>query len=123
MDIKKELQLLFDRYVAAYRTGDGEGCAAFFAADAELHSPYGPVARGRQSIAKTHLQWTSEGAEKKQLEVINAGVSGDLAWCFAEFTEGEVTGAGVSLNVLERQPDGSWLIRMCSLNDREPIAG
>lgn len=122
MGIKDELQLLFDGYVAAYRAGDGDGCAAFFTADAELRSPYGPIARGRESIAKTHRQWTSEGAENKQLEVINAGVSGDLAWCSAEFTEGALTGEGVSLNVLERQPNGSWLIRVCSLNDREPLA-
>lgn len=122
MGIKDELQLLFDGYVAAYRVGDGDGCAAFFAVDAELHSPYGPVARGRDHIAEIHRQWTVDGAQGKQIEVIDAGVSGDLAWCLAEFSEGAVTGEGISLNVLERQPNGNWQIRVCSLNDREPLA-
>jgi len=116
MDIRDELQRLYDTYVAAYRAGDAAGCAAIFTDDAELFSPYGPTARGRSAIRQTHEEWTSEGGENKAITVIEAGMSGDLAWCLAEFSEGETTGEGTSLNVLERQPDGGWLIRMCSLN-------
>ena len=122
MAIKDELQLLFDKYVAAYRLGDAEGCAAIFADNAVLISPYGPSAWGRDGIRETHRHWTTEGGGRKQIEVKEAGVSGDLAWCLAEFSEGEVTGEGTSLNVMERQPDGGWLIRLCSLNDRDPAS-
>jgi uncharacterized protein (TIGR02246 family) len=115
MDVKEALQDLMDRYVAAYRAGDSAGCAAVFTENAELRSPYGPAAIGRDAIARTHEEWTAEGAEGKRIDVVSAGVSGDLAWCLAAFSEGSETGEGKSLSVLERQPGGSWLIRMCSL--------
>jgi len=101
----------------AYRKGDALGCAAVFSPDALLTSPYGPPARGQEAIKAVHKEWTSDGGENKQLEIIEYGGSGDLAWCLAKFSEGAETGEGVSLNVLERQPDGQWLIKICSLND------
>ena len=52
--------------------------------------------------------WMQEGAGEKQLMVVNAGRSGDLAWCLATFSEGQVTGDGTSLNILERDADGNW---------------
>ncbi|SMX38400.1 YybH family protein [Maliponia aquimaris] len=115
--IEAEAQALIDLYVAAYRVGDAEGCAALFTADAELYSPFGPPARGRQAIAETHAEWTSEGAGTgaKTMTVLSAGRSGDMAWCLVGFAEG-AAGGGVSLNVLHRQGDG-WRIRMCSLNE------
>jgi hypothetical protein len=59
----------------------------------------------------------TEGVGNKKLLVIEAGGSGDVAWCLANFAEGEVTGEGTSLCVFERQQDGYWLIRICSLNE------
>ena len=120
MTLRDELQLVWDGYLAAYRRGDARGCAAVFSSDALLTSPYGPAARGREAITAVHVEWTSEGGESKRLDMIEYGGSGDLAWCLAKFSEGAETGEGVSLNVLERQSDGQWLIKMCSLNDGEP---
>jgi hypothetical protein len=40
-----------------------------------------------------------------------------LLWCLAIFSDGEVTGEGTSLCIFERQYNGNWLIRICSLND------
>lgn len=97
------------------------GCAALFTEDAELRSPYAAPACGRGAIELLHREWTKEpGSEGKRLLVQEAGSSGDLAWCLAAFSEGAATGDGTSLNVFERQRDGRWLIRMCSLN-AEPI--
>jgi len=117
MTIQDELQRLFDEYVAAYRVGNAAGCAAIFTPNAELYSPYGPASRGRGAIEETHAAWTQAGGENKQIEVIEAGQSGNLAWCLARCSEGDATGDGTSLNVLERQEDGGWSIRMCSLNE------
>jgi len=55
--------------------------------------------------------------ETKKLTIVDAGGSGDVAWCLAIFSEGEVTVEGTSLCVFERQLDRSWLIRICSLNE------
>lgn len=118
MTIQQELQALYDQYVAAYRAKDAEGCAAVFAEDSKLLSPYGPVATGRNEIRNIHREWLQEDNQSKKLTVLEAGTSGDTAWCLVEYSEGEAEGEGFSLNVFERQPGGDWLIRMCSLNDK-----
>ncbi|MER8368038.1 nuclear transport factor 2 family protein [Mesorhizobium sp. M1378] len=120
MAIREELQDLYDRYAAAYTAGDASTCAAVFAPNGELFSPYAPPARGREAIEALHKVWTRNPVGNKQLIVLDAGASGDVAWCLATYSEGLPTGDGTSLNVLERQPDGSWLIRVCSLNSSDP---
>ena len=120
MTPKVEFQKIFDSYVHCYREKDADRCASFFAPDGELLSPFGPPAVGREAIQAAHIEWFAEAAEAKQLNIIAAGVEGALGWCLARYSEG--TEAGTSLNVLERQPGGSWLIRCCSLNE-EPVQG
>lgn len=116
MTFKTTFQKLFDRYVACYRSADAAGCASVFTSEAELYSPYGPPAIGRAAIEATHQEWASEGADGKKIDVVDAGGSGDVGWCLAHYSEGS-TGRGTSLNVLERQQDGNWLITHCSLNE------
>ncbi len=110
------MQRLFDRYVASYRTKDAAGCASRFSAEAELYSPYAPPAIGKPAITAIHQEWVGEGGENKQLEVMNAESSGHIGWCLVRFSEG-TTGSGTSLNVLQRQFNGAWLITHCSLNE------
>ncbi len=106
----------------AYVAGDAAACAALFTADAALYSPYAPPARGRAEIEALHRDWTT-GATAKRFEVLKCGGCGDLAWALAQFSEGHATGEGVSLDVFVRGPDGDWLIRVCSLNDLDRLAG
>jgi ketosteroid isomerase-like protein len=121
MSIRDDLQAFWNIYAAAYRAGDAAACAAMFAPDAELHSPYAPPARGRAAIEALHRIWTQDGGgTDKQMTVIDAGSSGDLAWCLAAYSEGEATGDGTSLGILERHAGEDWLIRMCSLNSSDP---
>jgi uncharacterized protein (TIGR02246 family) len=119
MSIREHLQSLFDTYTAAYRAGDAAACAAIFAVDGELFSPYAPPARGRTAIEALHHSWIQEGGSEKQLTIVDSGSSGDLAWCLAHYSEGQVTGEGTSLNILEREGDGHWLIRVSSLNSND----
>ena len=113
---QENCQHLLDDYVACYRVGDAVGCAAVYAPEAELYSPYGPAATGRAAIKAAHQDWVAEGAEDKQIKVINADCSGDLGWCLAHYSEG-ATGMGTSMNILARQSNGDWLITHCSLNE------
>ena len=115
LSCKIDFQKLFDGYAASYRAGDAAGCASCFVPAAELFSPYGPPAIGRAAIEAIHREWVKEGAENKTLVVLSAGTSEDIGWCTAQYNEG-ATGKGTSLNVLQRQRDGSWLITHCSLN-------
>ena len=116
MALRDELQVVFDRYVAAYQAGDAPGCAAVFLPEAVMMSPYGPTASGHGAIAAQHAEWVGHGGGGKRLEIVAHGGAGDLAWALAAFSEGAATGEGMSLNVFERQGDGRWLIRMSSLN-------
>ena len=117
MTIADELQKLLDDYVVAYRASDAAACASVFTADAWIISPYGPAAFGRADIERIHQDWMQDSAEDKRIEVVEAGQSGDLAWCLARFSEGESEDEGTSLNLFERQKDGRWLIRICSMNE------
>lgn len=117
MPLSDEIEELITAYAEAYRAGDAQGCAAVYTPDALLVSPYAPTARGREAIRALHADWTAGGSPDKQIEVLEFGGSGDLAWCVARFAEGEADGEGTSLNILERQPGGGWLIRMCSLTE------
>ncbi|WP_422039322.1 YybH family protein [Roseibium sp.] len=121
MSDEQEFQSVFDAYVGCYRSADAAGCAALFSHDAELFSPYGPPAVGRAAIEAAHLEWFDEDAVNKKIEVRGAGRSGDLGWCLALYSEGD-EGQGTSLNVLQRQAGGNWLILRCSLNEI-PVAG
>ncbi|MBZ9759639.1 nuclear transport factor 2 family protein [Mesorhizobium sp. CA8] len=119
MPIRDDLQELWDVYVAAYRSGNASGCAAIFTENAEMHSPYGPPARGRAAIEALHDIWVQHAGPNKTLQVIEAGSSGNLAWTLAAYSEGEAVGNGTSLSVFEHQVGGGWLIRMCSLNSTD----
>jgi ketosteroid isomerase-like protein len=114
--IMDDFQELFEAYVSSYRARDAAGCASVYSSDAELYSPYGPAAIGRAAIEAAHREWVEEGGEHKKIIVMSEGRSGDLGWCMAHYSEGS-TGNGTSLNILERQPDGNWLITHCSLNE------
>ncbi len=109
-------QALLDRYVAFYRSGDAAGCASIYADQAQIYSPYGPPALGRQAIELLHRDWVEDGGEDKEIKVLQSGLDGDLGWCLAAFSEADAD-AGWSLNVLERQPDGGWLIVQSSLTE------
>ena len=116
MGFQEECQNLLDQYLSCYRARDVKGCASIYVTEAEMYSPFGPPAIGRQAIEAAHKEWVKEGAENKHINVLSAGRSGDLGWCIARFSEG-TTGSGFSMNILARQPDGRWAITHCSLNE------
>ena len=129
MALADEMQALLDRMAAAYTAGDARACAALFTEDGAIYSPFGPPVQGRAAIEAAHREWIALGETKKRLSVVEARASGDLAWCLAAFAGDVPDGAGgtrtergVSLNVLERQPGGAWLIRVSSLNEDAPPA-
>ncbi len=122
MNLVQDIQSLFDTYVAAYETGNAEGCAAIYTEDGQVHSPFGPPAVGRAAIAATHAEWFTEGEENKSVIVHEAEASGDLAYCLAAYNADvpQLDGpprreAGVSLNTLRRQAVGSYLIAVTTL--------
>ncbi|WP_027142935.1 DUF4440 domain-containing protein [Mesorhizobium sp. WSM3626] len=114
MSIHEELQSVYEAYATSYRNKHPVGCAAVFTDDGEVFSPYAPPAKGRAAIEALHSEWVNISGDNKELSVLDAGFSGDLAWCLTAYSD--TMEAGTSLNVFQRQADGGWLIRICSLN-------
>jgi len=114
------------RYLAAYEAHDAEGCAAVYAGNGLVLSPWGPPVRGPKAIAKAHLAWFKEGETGKRMTIDDLMVDGDTGFCLLRYSADvpEKSGAvskvfGASLNTLQRQPDNSWKIRHTSLNELE----
>ena len=116
MPIRDELQRIYDAYGAAYRRKDAAGCAAVFT-QMRHYISHAPAALGRDAVQVLHEEWVQLGGDDKVLTVFQAGQSGDLAWCLTRYADAEEK--GTSLNLFERQSDGSWLLRACSLNEEE----
>ena len=119
MPIREELQNFLNRYTAAYRVSDAAACAAIFVQNAELHSPFAPSAHRRDATHELHRIWTLEAGDENLVTVIDEGSTSELAWCLAAYSEAKATDDGTSLNLPERQADGTWLMHMCSLNSGE----
>ena len=119
MTFKAEMQAFMNAMATAYIAGDAHACAQMFVTDGVLYSPYAFPAHGRAEIEALHREWTA-GVTGKKLKVLDAARSGDIGWCLVAYSEGNATGHGTSLNVVEQQPDGKWLVRICSLNSDEP---
>ena len=80
------VQDLIDRYLAAYRAEDAQGCAAAFTPDGQLYSTYGPTAAGREAIAATHLEWFAEKEKDKRLDLEELQQYGDQGHCLLSWS-------------------------------------
>jgi len=114
------LSALFDRYFAAYAAHDDVGCAAVYETDATVLSPWGPPARGQGAIRAAHRTWFAEGETDKSYSVVSAQVTEATATVLLVYSATLPSGErihGTSLNTLRRDPEGTWRITYCSLND------
>ena len=123
---RDDMQALMSGYLDAYRDKDASRCAAIFAGDAVIHSPFGPPIRGRDAIMAAHRDWFGLGEENKRIDILDCAASGDQAYCLVAYSadiRGEdgvpVKEAGTNLNVLVREA-GAWRIRYSSMNETQP---
>jgi ketosteroid isomerase-like protein len=116
---KGEMQALLQTYLEAYRKKDAEGCAACYASNAVIYSSYASPVQGRAAIEDLHRDWVSEGGGDKTLDILRAGTDRDSSWCVARFSEPNPPSEGFSLNVFERDENGTWLITVSSLSEYE----
>ena len=123
MDMKKFLEDFDDAYNQAFNRGDAEGCAAFFTDDVILLAPGQPMTRGKQAFLDTYRsRMRDSGGGTHSNELVEFGVEGDLAYQVGSFA---VTGAtpseqGSFVNVLKRQPDGTWKVAVSIFNHGQP---
>lgn len=109
----------YDRLTAAYvdanMAGDAQAVGRLFTEDAMLLSPGSPPVRGRAAIEQSYDAYIRNGVAIT-MDIIEFHASGNLAYGVGTF--GGELGAGSYIDVLKRQPDGSYLIHRTCWNMR-----
>lgn len=123
MDLKKILEEFDAAYNEAFDQGDAAGWAAFFTEDVLLMSPGEPMMRGRDAFIEAYrarMKESSGGTHSNRL--VEYGADGDLAYQVGTFTVSGSAHAeqGKFLNILKRQPDGSWKVAISMFNSDRP---
>ncbi len=117
-DIEK-INALYTNFEAALREGDGAKCASMCDENAVLMPPNEPSIKGRDAI-KNHF--ANLGPDSSVTgESLKTEVSGNIAYQHSRVSWGSDgnTRYTESLDVLQRQNDGSWLFGICAWNSAE----
>ncbi|WP_421726413.1 YybH family protein [Bauldia sp.] len=123
MDMRKTLEDFHAAYNEAFNRGDAAGCAAFFSEDVALLAPDQPMVRGRKAFEEAYqsrMDQDSGGTHTNAL--VEYGVEGDMAYEIGTFA---VAGTnppekGKFVNILKRQPDGTWKVTVSIFNSDGP---
>lgn len=123
MDMKKILEDFDAAYNDAFNRGDAAGCAAFFTEDVMLLPPGKAMTRGRQAFEETYasrIKDNSGGIHTNKL--VDFGVSGDMAYQVGTYAieDSDPPERGKFVNILKRQPDGTWKVSVSIFNSDLP---
>lgn len=130
------IERLHDAYVAAHNDADADRMMALFTNDAVLMPTDEPAVTGRAAIGDHYQEFFDQTPSKIALRPVETRVAGDWAFERIEMTVTLPGGGGRVMQtemkylwILERQPDGSWLIARAIYNldedfmeSREPSA-
>lgn len=104
-----------DRWNEAFNRGDASGVAACYKDDAVVLPPTHDIVSGKQQIKEFWASVIGGGFGQHTIETIDVQRRGDAAWLVGKWTAvgrgkdgSQQSYAGSLVNVLERQPDGSW---------------
>lgn len=124
-----ELDGVYRRFAAAYRSLDADAAAAVYAEDVRYLPPGGPVlsgrAKAREGFATFFEALGKEGKSAEiSFEVLGRGASGDLGWDVGVFTlrtaragAEPATMRGKFVVVARRGADGTWRWQVDAYND------
>jgi len=115
------------RFMEAFHRGDAAAAADFYTEDAKILPPNMEMVSGKQAIQAFWKMGMDMGVRKINLETVEAGYDGDIAYERGVSTvtiqpEGgqERTERGKYLVVLKRQADGSWKVAVDIWNSDLP---
>lgn len=123
MDMKKRLEEFDDAYNAAFNAGDAAACAAFFTEDVMLLPPGEPMTCGRAAFEETYRSRIKENTGGTHTnELIDYGVAGDMAYQVGAYAieDSDPPEKGKFVNILMRQADGSWKVKVSIFNSDLP---
>jgi ketosteroid isomerase-like protein len=116
------------KFIPAFNAGDTETILAQYAPDAEVLAPGNPRASGhdaiRALIEKESAAMKAGGVTLELKDDDKAAASGDLGYHSGSFVVKDASGAvvdsGKYLAVMQRQPDGKWLMIRDTWNSDNP---
>lgn len=122
------IRALDDAYVAAVEAHDWEGLAALFKEDGVLLPPNEAAVVGRTAILDRGKGLDLAAVDYSHTEIDIGGTSG-VAYLQGSYTTSITLGSGAGpyedsgkyLWILERQPDGVWLIEKAIWNSDLPL--
>ena len=111
----KAINALGDQYAVAFNSGNAAAAAAFYADDAITMGPNQAVIEGKQAIQASHESMFRESVVKGAFTWLETQVAGDWAYqrgnyaqTFTPKSGKPMEDLGKFLEILKRQPDGSW---------------
>ncbi len=114
-DIRQVVTSSNERWNEAFNRGDAAAVAACYKDDAVILPPTHDVISGTQQIKDFWASVIGAGFGQHTIEIVEVQRHGDATWLAGKWTalgrgkDGSQQSYGGSLvNVLERQPDGSW---------------
>ncbi len=121
------INALGDQYTVAANSNDAVAVAATFADDGIEMPPNQAAIDGRQAIQARYEALFKDNAVKHAHTPLETQVAGDWAYQRGNYTNtvtpksGEpMEDSGKYLNILKRQPDGSWKIYRLMRNSNNP---
>ncbi len=123
MEVKKAIEDKNAALKKAYDRGDATGCVAVFVEDAVMMPPNQPMVRGKEAIKALIQGWIDDIGGTISNPMMEFGVEGDLAYQVATyaFRETKRPDQGKFVEILRRQPDGSWKVYLTIYNSDNPL--
>lgn len=114
-DIHAVVKSAYDRWNAAFNSGDAAGVAALYTADGTVLPHTHTVVRGRDAIAEFWSGLISAGIKDHGIELLDAHESGEIAyangkwWADGLGDDGKPQRfEGTIVTIFRKQDDGSW---------------
>ena len=121
------IDALLDQYTAAFNSNDAAATVASYADDAIVMSPNQAAVEGKQAIQAVYEAMFKEYAFKGTFTPLETQVTGDWAYRRGNYAETgtpksgkPVEELGKWLEILKRQPDGSWKSHRLIYNSNNP---
>ena len=124
------INALLDQNIAAWNSNDAAAVAATFADNAILMEPDLAALEGKQAIQTWYEAFLKDNAVKCAITPLETQVAGDWAYVRGNYTSTftpksgkPMEVSGKYLDIVKRQPDGSWKIYRGMLNSNDPPPG
>jgi uncharacterized protein (TIGR02246 family) len=123
-DARTEIEAANKKYDATFNQKDATGLTALYTADAKLVPPAKVVISGKDEIIKFWEKGFQGGFADHKIDIIEVKTFGNWAYQASHWSVtgpgkegGRVPHEGKLVSILEKQPDGTWKIRLHTWNN------